>query len=99
MISRDITDNYQNSLKWARMLHEQIEISKETFQERHDAVYESSKFLSDNAVAGPIQALNICMQIEMEFPGRIEEFVERSQKSRMGMLYGLMILIRLERLR
>lgn len=86
-------------MQWAEELQLQIEISKETFQDRHNAVYDTSKHLSEISSAGPIQALNICMQIEDEFPGKVEEFVARAEESKGGVLFGLQAMIAAYRLR
>lgn len=87
---------------WAHHLEDEIAKCYNTFQERGDKVYDASKELTIKSPMGAIQSLNICMQIEAEFPGRLEECLERADMvanfSGCGIMNGLISAIRYMRI-
>lgn len=78
-----------NIAEWARTFAKHKALCHEFFGGRSDAIIEQSKLLSKNTTLGPIEALDLCMQIEVEFPNRIEEFLDRSGLHPNGRLVGL----------
>ena len=83
---------------WKKQLFGHLDLCYEYFPEkRADIIVEQAKILKDRSTAGAIQTLDICMQIEEEFPGRIEEFVTEAQRHPQGPLIGLSQYIRYQR--
>jgi hypothetical protein len=76
--------------EWAREYAQHKAICHEFFEGRADTVIEQAKILAEHTEAGAIGSLDICMQVEAEFPGRIEEFVSKSEEHPQGRLIGLM---------
>jgi len=74
---------------WALNYSKHIEFCQEFFEGRADIVMDQGKLLSSETSLGQIESLDICMQIEAEFPGRVEEFVDRSGEHPGGRIIGL----------
>lgn len=72
---------------------------QEWFGGRADTIFAQAEVIRLNTHIGPFQSLDICMQIEAEFPGKVEEFIERAMGVPSGVIQGLMSVITLERLR
>lgn len=74
---------------WALEYQVHIKLCQEFFETRADVIVSESKKISNVTTLGPIQAIDICMQIEAEFPKRLEEVLERADQHPNGILIGL----------
>ena len=74
---------------WAHNYAKRRAFCHEYFGGRSDAIIAQSVIFSDTAETGRIQALDICMQIETEFPGRVEEIMDRAGLHPNGRIVGL----------
>lgn len=74
---------------WAQQYAQHLAFCHEYFGGKADNIITQSKRLASESPLGNIQALDVCMQIEAEFPGRIEEIVESSFEHPQGALIGL----------
>lgn len=90
----DIAEHRRRLKEWAYTLAEHKIFCYEYFGGRADTVIEYSEKLKEDTELGSIQMLDICMQIEAEFPNRIEEIYDRAQLHPNGMLIGLSQYIR-----
>lgn len=59
------------------------------FEGRADIIIQQSQIITSLTNMGPIQALDICMQVEAEFRGRVEEFVGRALQHPQGFIIGM----------
>jgi hypothetical protein len=86
--------------RWKQAMLQEMDNVYTIFQEpRADAVMlaaERLRHLAGTSI-GAIQAIGICTQIEGEFPGRVQEFVEEAHKHPNGMIHGLGQYIRYQR--
>lgn len=77
---------------WKKAMIREMDMVYTVFTEkRADAIMlaaERLKHLGGGSV-GSIQSIDLCVQIEEEFPGRVQEFVEEAYKHPDGMLVGL----------
>jgi len=76
--------------KWAQTFAQHKAFCHEYFGGRADLVIEQARLLQEESAVGPTACLDLCMQIEAEFPGRIEEFIGRSEEHPQGRIIGLM---------
>ena len=74
---------------WAHNYAKRRAFCHEFFEGRSDIVIEQSVILSDTEETGRIQSLDICMQVEAEFPGKVEEIMDRAGEHPNGRLVGL----------
>lgn len=85
---------------WRRAMIKEIDMVYTVFEEpRSDAILlaaERLKHLAKDRI-GSLQSIDICVQIEEEFPGRVQEFVEEAYKHPNGVLHGLGQYIRYQR--
>lgn len=80
----------QNKVKlWAFNYGKRKAFCHEFFEGRSDTVIEQSVILAKTEGLGHIQCLDVCMQIEAEFPGRVEEIMDRAGEHPNGRLPGL----------
>jgi hypothetical protein len=75
--------------RWAFNYAQHKAFCIEYFEGRADTIFEQAKLMQEQTMLGPIEALDICMQIEAEFPKRVEEFVDRSGEHPGGRIIGL----------
>ncbi len=74
---------------WARNYAKRRAFNQEFFGGRGDTILEQSKILTKESEVGPIAALDLCMQIEAEFPNRVEEVIDRAGEHPNGRLPGI----------
>ncbi len=84
-----LLDRHKKVEVWARNYAKRKAFCHEFFEGRSDIVIEQSAIFSKEANVGSIQALDICMQVEAEFPGRIEEAVDRAGEHPNGRIVGM----------
>lgn len=63
---------------WRRQYTMHLQFCHNQFESRAETVIQQSKVVSGLTHLGPIQALDVCMQVEAEFPGRVQEFIGRA---------------------
>ena len=88
--------------RWKHQMAKEMDMVYTIFTEpRADAVVRSAKKLKDfsDGKVGAIAAVDLCVQIEEEFPGRIDEFIEEATKHPNGVLHGLGQYVRYQRAR
>lgn len=85
----DIAPGAKELRKWAYQYAERKAFCHEYFGGRADAIMAHAKQFATDTSAGPIQSLDICMQVEAEFPGRLEEFLDKAREHPNGALVGL----------
>lgn len=76
--------------KWASEYSKHLALCRDFFEGRADAVIEAGKDLYETTNLGAISALDICMQVEAEFPKRVEEFYEQASRHPQGAVIGMM---------
>ncbi len=84
-----LLDNRLKIKLWARNYGKRKAFCHEFFEGRSDMVIEQSTILAKTEGLGHIQCLDICMQVEAEFPGRIEEVMDKAGEHPNGRIVGL----------
>jgi len=85
----------QRIREWAAIYAQHKAFCYEHFQDgRADTIIAEAKHMAKVTTLGAIQALDLCMQIEMEFPKRLAEVLDRAREHPNGELVGIAQYIR-----
>lgn len=85
--------------RWELLYQARRSFCQEWFGGRADVIFAQAELIRLNTHLGPFQSLDICMQVEAEFPGRVQEIVEKAIEHPSGILSGMMSIITMERIR
>ncbi len=67
-------------LTYLSQIEQRREVCKVEFGSRTNAVFDAGRYIFEDSPIGPLNSLELAMQIEREFPGQVETILNEAEQ-------------------